>query len=535
MEDNRLTGRLKRWILHPFLFGLYPVIALLAINVKQIGPLYAIRPSLLALILSIVLLLLFRPVLKDWRRAAIVVTFVLLLFFLYGHVITLVRTIEGIGIVGKNRYFGITWAFLFVASLWFITKKIVFLDVWTRVLNLIGLILLGFSLIQIVAYQLRTFLSQRRQQVAESRSIFPMLHPEVGKKLPDIYYIIPDTYTRGDALQEAFGYDNSIFLSGLEQRGFFVASCSQSNYPSTELSLTSSLNMDYLSELDPGFGSSNVAGSDLVVYLHNNAVRQTLEDFGYRYIAFESGYPPTEFRDADTYLSPQTDIQNMQFLGGLTAFESILFRTTALNFFYETRFFPGEWKNTLFDNAYLLHRNRILYALDVLPDVATIPEPKFVFVHILAPHNPFVFGPNGEVLQRRTPFTLNADGDAATPEDYISGFNDQISYLNDRILGIVDEILANAANPVIILIQGDHGSPRTPEWNTAILNAYYFPAGDGRDLYPSISPVNSFRVVFNAYFGGDLEILEDRVCDSSNDNPFDCRLNADPNPMCITP
>jgi hypothetical protein len=31
------------------------------------------------------------------------------------------------------------------------------------------------------------------------------------------------------------------------------------------------------------------------------------------------------------------------------------------------------------------------------------------------------------------------------------------------------------------------------------------------ELYPAISPVNSFRVVFNAYFGTALPMLPDRV------------------------
>jgi hypothetical protein len=43
-----------------------------------------------------------------------------------------------------------------------------------------------------------------------------------------------------------------------------------------------------------------------------------------------------------------------------------------------------------------------------------------------------------------------------------------------------------------------------------ILNAIYLPDGDARVLYPSISPVNTFRVVFNQYFGTDLELLPDR-------------------------
>jgi hypothetical protein len=42
---------------------------------------------------------------------------------------------------------------------------------------------------------------------------------------------------------------------------------------------------------------------------------------------------------------------------------------------------------------------------------------------------------------------------------------------------------------------------------TSILNAYYLPNGGSQDLYPTISPVNSFRIVLNTYFGTNLELL----------------------------
>ena len=46
---------------------------------------------------------------------------------------------------------------------------------------------------------------------------------------------------------------------------------------------------------------------------------------------------------------------------------------------------------------------------------------------------------------------------------------------------------------------------------SAILTAAYLPGGsqDSR-LYPSISPVNTFRVVFNRYFGARYPLLPDR-------------------------
>jgi hypothetical protein len=45
----------------------------------------------------------------------------------------------------------------------------------------------------------------------------------------------------------------------------------------------------------------------------------------------------------------------------------------------------------------------------------------------------------------------------------------------------------------------------------AILNAYRLPGDGVEKIYPSITPVNSFRVVFDTYFGTSLGLLEDRA------------------------
>jgi hypothetical protein len=522
---------LKRWILHPFIFGVYPIVALLAYNIDQIGPLAALRPLLLGLLLAGLLFLLFRPIFKDRYKAGLAATLSLILFFTYGHVHNLLHA-RASGMLTKNQTTGVLWALLFAAGMWLIARKIKDLAAWTRALNVIGILLLVFSLIQIAAAEVHTASLLGQQSAGSSRSIAVQLHPQPGKTPPDIYYIILDTYTRSDALQQAFGYDNSAFLTSLEQKGFFIASCSQSNYNSTEPSLTSSLNMNYLDQLSSKLSPPNTNISDLYPYLQYNAVTQTLKDLGYKIVAFESGFSPTDLRQADVFLSPQSD-QSLQLLGSLTPFEAMLFRTSATDFIYETRFFPTELKNSLFDNAYLLHRDRILYELDKLAEVPALPGPKFVFVHILAPHNPFVFGPNGELLHRNTPFALNYDQDAL--QDYIPGYVGQVNYLDVRMLEVVDQILNNSVTPPVILLQGDHGSPRTPKWNMANLNVYYLPGVGKGNLYPSISPVNSFRVIFNAYFGGHLELLGDHACNNSNKDPYHCIVKTDPSPQCIKP
>jgi hypothetical protein len=163
------------------------------------------------------------------------------------------------------------------------------------------------------------------------------------------------------------------------------------------------------------------------------------------------------------------------------------------------------------DSAYVQHRNRILFALEEIKAISTEPGPKFVFVHILAPHNPFVFGPNGEFLRRDTLFTLNADPESDTWEEFSTGYVGQVQYLNKRLVEIVTHILSNSDTAPIIIIQGDHGVPRAEDaaGKVAILNAYYFPREGANYLYADISPINSFRLLFDIYFNANYKLLDD--------------------------
>jgi hypothetical protein len=86
------------------------------------------------------------------------------------------------------------------------------------------------------------------------------------------------------------------------------------------------------------------------------------------------------------------------------------------------------------------------------------------------------------------------------------------------------------------VIQGDHGAAYTRSTaafshivpddeylkeQMSILNAYYLPGIDSSGLYDSITPVNSFRIIFNAYFDAKLPLLEDSSYYSSQVYPFD--------------
>ena len=154
-------------------------------------------------------------------------------------------------------------------------------------------------------------------------------HLPSGAPKPDIYYIILDGYSRDDTLQDFFSYDNSEFLQSLKEMGFYVALCSQSNYAQTQLSLSSSSNMEYLQSIDPIYADpGNTSRAALPGMIRNSAVRKFLEDQGYQIVGFDSGFSWTNLIDADFYLSPSVgSVKYMGMTGGANEFEVMLMET----------------------------------------------------------------------------------------------------------------------------------------------------------------------------------------------------------------
>jgi hypothetical protein len=323
---------------------------------------------------------------------------------------------------------------------------------------------------------------------------------------PDIYYIILDGYGRGDVLENEYGYDNTDFINSLRDLGFYVAECSQSNYAQTQLSLASSLNFNYIDALSDRFvpGSDDRTGLDALI--HHSAVRQSLEAAGYQTVAFATGFLATELRDADYYLSPEKSV------GALNEFEGLLLETTLARLLQDSNRFGLQAAGSE------LFRERTLFTLDKLDDLAYIQRPKFVFVHLIVPHPPYVFGPTGGPV-------APAEVGTTKTQEGASHYRDQVVYINSRMREILPRMIENSSTPPIIVLQGDHGptvasSPRSRMSN---LSAYLLPGAETR-TYPAITPVNIFRIIFNEYFGQDLELLDDVSLYSDYTDPFNFRV-----------
>jgi len=244
--------------LHPYLFALYPVLALLAYNIEEIKIVPAIRPAIIVVLVAGLVSLLAGRLLKDATKGALLATLALALFFSYGQVYQLLKTTAWMGAaLGRHRLLAPIWLALLAAGVvWIVRRKPGSAPI-TPTLNIIGAALLALPLAQILLFGARSLAAQSSTQTPGAQAAHLQL--PAGKAAPDIYYIILDAYARDVTLLNDYDLDTRPFLKELEQMGFFVARCSQSNYAQTQLSLASSLNMDYLQALNPQYSPENTS------------------------------------------------------------------------------------------------------------------------------------------------------------------------------------------------------------------------------------------------------------------------------------
>jgi hypothetical protein len=336
------------------------------------------------------------------------------------------------------------------------------------------------------------------------------LSPEEPEELPDVYLIIMDAYERDDVLIEMHGYDNSWFLDRLKRHGFYVAHGSLSNYRFTVLSLPALLNMDYIQSFPDRYDPESNNRWAISRMIKDNRVRRELDCIGYKVIAIDSGVTWTDWPDAEYYFTIDSDpFHSLHVLGSVSRLEALYIETTVGRAYMDLlRQSESNRIPEALDPA-VAHRERILFAFEQLNAAPALPSPKFVYAHIVSPHPPMVLG-QGSPAEVNATFEEQFGGD---PDEwaYLLTYSRQVDDLNSRILETVETILENSRHPPVIIIQADHGwTDRNPEDKLSILNAIHLPDTTDSRLYPTVTPVNTFRVVFDEYFGANLGLLEDR-------------------------
>ncbi|NLG18950.1 MAG: hypothetical protein GX556_16615 [Fibrobacter sp.] len=333
---------------------------------------------------------------------------------------------------------------------------------------------------------------------------------------PDIYHIILDAHPRTDILQEYFNHDNSRFIGFLKDHGFVVPRYSWSNYAHTDLSIPATLNFSYIHDNFPGNDKECASNRQYAYGLRAEAlVMRFLQKKGYQVYLTENGFESAVSGCADHILKPNTGALEMLW----DEFNYGMVRMTPARIIMESSRFPRV-------SFFVQHRRRIRYALDFLSNAHKEKGPKYVLAHIVAPHTPIVFGPNGEELQQGPHYLENPSGDTGK---FIEASRNEVMFLDSIVAQTISRMIAADSNCVIIL-QSDHGEfaqwPQEEYPDTAvlkqrhgILNALRIP---GRQVCISdtMTAINTYPMVLNALFGTTIPQLQDRVFYSSIASPF---------------
>lgn len=481
-ERGVRPGAQARFVALPLLAAAGPVLYLWGENAETVRPADAVVP--LAATVGVALMSLGVAVIavRDVSRAALSVTALMVLVLSFGYRLDAVSTARAVDWQELRWWLAGVDAVVFavvLAVLWRLKAPS------DRVLD--GLLVVAALFAALSLPKLASSFSGP----LEPEAVGPAAAGDSPSR-PDIYYIVLDGYARHDVLAEIYGQSNEPFLKELERRGFYIARESLANYTRTHLSLASSLNMRYVDDLPPNLTPD--AGRELRQLLQYPRAISTLQEHGYQYVHFDTIWWGTS--DA-----PLADVRYG--LGQASEFEAVYLQTTMPG-----RLLPlPAWQED--------H----LETLAALPTIARMAEPTIAFAHVLFPHPPFVLDEDGRLLGR--------DAELGGSWDNHDGYLRQLRFVNRWLISTLDSIRQASSKEPIVVVQSDHGpwstagvthDPALARWErTAILNAYLVPGELRTSLYPSISPVNTFRVLVRGVLGVDLPLLPDRSMFSPTD------------------
>jgi hypothetical protein len=482
--------------LYPFFFVLYPILELRNYNITYVDAAALVRPVIFSILLTALIWAILRLLFREWQKSGIITTLIMIAFFTYGHILIQIEAV--FGIVIRHRYLALIYAgallLLSVLILWKVKKPATLINF----LTITGGILTIFSIVRMLQHDVSVYQAAQRSNKAQS-SLIQVASDANATLKPDIYLILLDAHTSIRTLKEEFNYDASAFQRQLEDLGFYVAECAQSNYPITNLSVTSTFYANYHQK-------------PTLYPLFTSLVIKTLRSEGYQVITFENRSNGHFSIREDMRLSRSQKIfSRAGLLGGLSEFEVMLWQTSFAKIGYDMpQLIPAFNVESLHQWEYYEHYQQTYFMLDELKHLPETKGPKFVFAHFLVPHPPFIFAPDGEF---------------AGSEGKAQGYSSNVKFIDSQIAPVVAEIIKKSKTPPVIIIMGDHGATgipeiETPQWRMSILNAYYVNDRAKQDLYKTITPVNTFRIVFNNYFGTTYPLLEDKSYHTSDMNNF---------------
>ena len=499
--------------LHVLFLAVFPVIFLYTVNTKEMYFSTLLPSAAAAVTAAAVIFITTLFIIKDIIKAGFASSIILLWFFSYGHIYGTVSRFTG----AWGHYVMLPVTLLIAGAAVFAVIKtgkkeagqMKELNMWINYITFALVFLLGVE-------SAMSVINHEKQDITAGITARPSA-PSDYEKLPDIYYIVVDAHGRSDYLKKVFGYDDSPFRREMKELGFYIPEKARSNYPATLLSFASFLNYDYLDSINKIDRQSN----DLVMVKDDIKAKkgiQYLKDKGYTFIIFPSAFTTNAMKAGADYIMTPRGMNPGEF-------EQILSKTTALSGMLAV-LGGGE------PPEYGVERKTILFDFKELPEIAKMASPKIVLDYIVCPHPPFIFDRDGKNVKNTGPIDLSDGAHCGIPHDkYLTGYGEQVMFVDKMILETVKKLEQNMRKNSIIIIHGDHGDGANLDWEDysktdfgerlSIFLAYYLPDGGDKILYPSISPVNNFRIILRKYFNEKIGLLPDRSYFSKWSKPYD--------------
>ena len=306
---------------------------------------------------------------------------------------------------------------------------------------------------------------------------------------PDIYYIIFDTYSSWKQLKYEYGYSNQAIENYLHNKGFYIVKDSKSNYNSTAYSVGSTLNMNYIKNVDTFNKTTDREYLQALKLSYKNEVAAFLQKEGYNILN----------HSLFDFASHPTTMNNIDFWGIRKLYDNynLLFKLSRDIGYH----FPTKMVRLFGNDRYNLTKKRL--SNEILKEVMTSVKlkttaPKFVYGHFLGPHPPYSYDSTGKLFG------------SPQPSDNVAYLH-EIAFSNIMIKQITDSIIAYSNRPTVIIFQGDHGisfdEPANPTEYFSNFNALYFSNKNYRLLTDSTHNVNTFRIVLNTFFHQRMELL----------------------------
>ena len=187
------------------LFSVFPILFLYSSNIEEVALIQILTPTAISIISSTTFLLFLNLVFKNVYKSALITSLGLIMFFSYGHTFDLVEGFKIFDVtLGRNKVLFPVFVVLFFIFTIFVLRTRVNFQRTAKTLNIIAVVLIFISLVNIVAFSTKNRIILSDSPDVNVNKKIVATKNDFSKK-PDIYYIILDGYAGEETLKKFMG------------------------------------------------------------------------------------------------------------------------------------------------------------------------------------------------------------------------------------------------------------------------------------------------------------------------------------------